>query len=411
MTVVYPREVDTIDRLNRYLELFTVNAGRIADTPHDAWSSWTGDVWLRAKTFHVADLDLDGDDELIVVAPVSQRNGAYLSNGEIWIYEGGPGFQVDSPTVVIRDAEHHGDEYTLCIGDIDGDRYPDLVCVTFTGGRIRWGGPEIRSLDRPVDRMFSIAHARLDLLDVDGDGTSDLLWKDGYLHVSSSGKNARLRGFDQADADRHYVARGESTFNAGPLNDSADRYSMIGINSALGDNVDLFFSRAHGSPDARYEGIYSTQADGLGQGYARQVSTPLGDVDGNGWRDFLCGSDRFNDPRGIAVVIGGGPHIPRDSMPASAIRDITVDGRHAAISVWPNPATDNVHIAWRGDFSRTPATFTVHDALGRLVARGDAEGARGEVVWRCAERPTGMYMISIYDRHRGVLAAVALAKR
>ena len=399
LTLVYPRQ--TSDRQNQFIDFFAIDSGRIADTVRMTWSSRKADRYFPLQHFHLADLDLDGDDELIITAADVLRGGTYNRNGEIWIYAGGPDFQVDTPTVVIRDDKHHGNEYTLHIGRVDADEYPDLVCVTFTGGRIRWGGPDVTALDRPVDREFAIAESYLRLLDADGDSRADFLWRLAYMHLSSAAKDPRTRGFDQLDADRHFVGRGTRTLVLGPLNDSADRYDMFGLNSALGDGVELVFSGGHSGPDALYDATYRT---------TMRMRTPAGDIDGNGWRDFLGGNEQSGDG-GLAIIYGGGPYIPRDSMPASAIRDITIDGRQAAVTVWPNPASEVVHIAWRGDLARTPATFTVHNALGRLVARGNAEGARGEVVWRCAERPAGVYCLSIYDRAAALMTTSFVLKR
>jgi hypothetical protein len=399
-TLVLPVEVDTVARTNYYFGFFDVDGGRIADTNRMMWRSYGGPIYLVAVRYHIADLDLDGDDEFIVYAPVVNRDGVSIRNGEIWIYAGGPNFQVETPTVVIRDLEHHGDKYSLNIGRVDADAYPDLVGVTATNGRIRWGGPDLVTLDRPVDREINIVNRFLNVLDADGDGHSDLLWMGGFLHLSSSGKDPRSRTFDGNDADRHFTGRGGSTFVLGPLNDSADRYDMFGLNSALGDGLDLIFSGGHNGPDALYDATYP---------FVRQVSTPVGDVDGNGWNDFLAGDETAGD--GLAVILGGGPYIPRDSMPASAIRDIALDGHNDAITIWPNPATDVVHIAWRGDLSRTPARFEVHDVLGRFVASGDSKSGRGEVVWRCAGHATGDYHLTLFDVAENLVASAILRVR
>jgi hypothetical protein len=110
-------------------------------------------------------------------------------------------------------------------------------------------------------------------------------------------------------------------------------------------------------------------------------------------------------------MLGGGPHIPRDSMPASAIRDIAVTGRANAITIWPNPVTDVLHVAWRGDLGTTPETFEVYDALGRLVAHGDADHLRGEVLWHCADQAAGIYLLRILDRQRSTIATSTIVKR
>jgi hypothetical protein len=57
---------------------------------------------------------------------------------------------------------------------------------------------------------------------------------------------------------------------------------------------------------------------------------------------------------------------------------------------------DELHIAWRGDLKRMPARFVVHDMLGTEVASGEVQPWRGEALWRCAEIPSGVYMVSIF---------------
>jgi hypothetical protein len=411
--IVRVRERDTALLATLYdLDIFLVDSGIVALTPSFHWHSRTNGARLIAPRFHTADLDLDGADELIVAVPNVVRNGATERNGEVWIYRGGPDFQTDTPTVVIRDDEIHGNEYKLHIGRLDGDEYPDLIAATFNGGRIRWGGSDLSAFARPVDRKFTMASTWIHLLDADGDGRSDFL-SDGppmqvMLHLSSSEKNPRTRAFDTRDADRTFVGRGNTTFPAGPVNDSADRYDMFGINSALGDGDWLFFSGGAGGPDAKYEAHYRAASDGL-SGEPIGYRVPAGDVDGNGWRDLLCGRPSYPGG-GISIVLGGGPHIPRDSMPASAIRDLPVGRNGDAITVWPNPARDIVHVAWRGDLDTTPARFEVHDALGRLVAAGATEGELGEVEWVCADRRPGAYLLSIFDRDGGRIAVVPIVK-
>lgn len=402
-TLVYPRSQNSPTLGTLYwLDFFDADSGRVADTPSMTRQAQAQGCLLRVERVLACDLDLDGADELIVSAAGSWCGDVISVTGEIWIYRGGPGFQVDTPTVIIRDESDNGNFYDLHIGRIDEDEYPDLFCVTRTGARIRWGGADLLALDRQIDRSINAPTPFAHLLDANGDGRSDMLWRAGfpnvYLHLSSDAKDARSRAFGVSDADRIYVGSGTATFSIGPLNDSADRYEMFGVSSGRTDGVDYDFSGGVSGPDA----VYDAWNSGSMKNYA-----PLGDVDGNGWRDLLCGNP---DGAGAAVVFGGGPYIPRDSMPLSAIRDIAIDGRRAAISVWPNPATDVVHIAWRGDLWRTPERFVVHDALGRLVASGEADHHRGEVVWRCGGRPTGAYLLTIFDRSGAIIATSAIVK-
>ena len=98
----------------------------------------------------------------------------------------------------------------------------------------------------------------------------------------------------------------------------------------------------------------------------------------------------------------------RDSMPASAIRDIALEGHRAALTVWPLPAHDVVHIAWRGDLRRMPARYRVHDLLGRPVATGEVAPMRGELVWDCSALPPGAYLVALLDAHGATIATVRI---
>jgi hypothetical protein len=87
-----------------------------------------------------------------------------------------------------------------------------------------------------------------------------------------------------------------------------------------------------------------------------------------------------------------------------------VAGRSDAISTWPNPLNDQLHIAWRGDLPRMPEHFQVHDLPGRLIAEGHVDAWRGEALWNCAGLPQGSYLLSIFDRNGALLAARRLIK-
>jgi hypothetical protein len=52
----------------------------------------------------------------------------------------------------------------------------------------------------------------------------------------------------------------------------------------------------------------------------------------------------------------------------------------------------------------------VHDALGRLVARGEVEPWRGEALWRCEGVPVGAYFLTVYDADGAVVATSHLLK-
>jgi hypothetical protein len=238
-------------------------------------------------------------------------------------------------------------------------------------------------------------------MDADGDGQADIISDGGALrvaiHLSSSLKDARSRTFDETDADRTFVGRGNNTFVLGPINDGARHYDMFGVNSAMTDRMELVFSGGYRGPDARYDALFPWDLDIVGES--------AGDIDGNGWSDYLCGNENYGSG-GIATVLGGGAYIPRDSMPASSIRDIALDGHRAALTVWPQPAHDAVHIAWRGDLQRMPERYVVHDLLGRRVATGELAPQHGELVWNPTTSPPGAYVVALLDSHGATIATV-----
>ena len=53
------------------------------------------------------------------------------------------------------------------LGRIDDDEYPDLLVNGKYETRIRWGGPDLTELDRPVDRYIDRPSRFIDIADVD----------------------------------------------------------------------------------------------------------------------------------------------------------------------------------------------------------------------------------------------------
>jgi hypothetical protein len=185
------------------------------------------------------------------------------------------------------------------------------------------------------------------------------------------------------------------------MNDSERHYGMLGAVGAdsLSDGIFAVFGSGPNGPDARYEGYFNPQAEGLYDGVAFSDCTPVTDVTGDGWDDLLVGDWKWYDQilhPGIALILAGGPYIPRDI--SLGVREVAFQDHRDALSIWPIPAHDELHIAWRGDLSRMPARFEVRDVLGRLTAEGSAESWRGAVVWNCAAEPPGLYLLAVFDR-------------
>jgi hypothetical protein len=419
------------------LHIFRTDSNRIDDSTTSVLNvrRMTPRIEISPDVILAMDLDHDGADELILVHGGVLRDtsandtpkvvGSYYP--EIWIYKGGPDFQVDSPTVVVRHPIFNGQTSVRCtIGDLDGDHHLDIVLSRYykddrTHMTIYWGDGTLQGYGDSNNRRILLltgeypsAQAGVTVLDADGDGIADLAI-DGefgavaehgtYLFRSGTGRDARTRSYTRSDADRFfrdYIWH----MSGGHLNDSVNRYAMLGLRQ-FGPEVGTpsktyLFSGGVGGPDNAYDAYMN---------YAYRTGSVIRDVDGDGWEDYIGGdynNNGFNS--GFAAIYAGGPYIPRDTA-TSGVEEIVAGERRDAITLWPNPVRGELHIAWRGDMRRTPSRFAVYDMLGNEIAVGVADGWRGAAVWHCEHVRPGMYLLVAYDAGGGSIATARVVKQ
>jgi hypothetical protein len=399
-----------------WLHLFRTDSNRLAATPAFIWpvSPWK-DTTIRAllDDLIAADLDNDGDDEMILALRWVSGEGRY---GQIWIYDGGPDFQMQTPSVIIKDPELNEDFYRLHAGDIDGDRHVDLMTVAQATGQqgnrysFYWGTGSLPSSGMlPNRQLTSRGFSKfLDWIDCDGDGLQDLVTPGIVIWRSAVSKNPRERSWELDDLDIYLKsAGGQLNVSGHPGHLNSKRYEMVGGFWAPGQ---ILFSGGPSGPDLDYDATYYPGTDGLSAPVP--LSGPVGDVNGDGWDDAISGEDNYPDQwsnGGIAIIIAGGPYIPNDE-PAVGVRQIALEQRTAALSLWPNPVREELNIVWRGDLMRMPRRFEIHDMLGRFVSQGSVPDGDGAAIWRCADQPSGLYMLSIYDEVDRLLASTRFVK-
>jgi hypothetical protein len=437
----YSTKIDGATFFMHQLPLFEVDSGRIADSAWNVVDTWAMNppVMIALTDAFAVDLDHDGADELIVVAGGARRNGVGSARGEVWIYRGGANFQVDTPAVVIRDdEENNGYGFNVRIADFDGDHQFDLLTGAIynsTGAKLKffWGPAWFSSTNASPDRTITLStngHPRIGYgvttLDCDGDNVGDLFQPgpDGKVYLYRMGiasKDARTRALDLADADAVFSKQGFIvTGQLGYVNDSLHRYQMAALfgpsqfNSASEEVLGLGGSST--GPDTSYEAYYDGTLDGLIEGSVFSRGGPIPDVNGDGWDDYIAADPEWynytgtgNSP-GIAMILAGGPYIPRDSA-TLGVRDIAIAGRERAVSVWPNPVHDELNIAWRGDLKQMPARFEVHDITGRLVASGNVTPQLGAALWRCGDVSVGTYLLTAFDRTGSVITTTQVVKQ
>jgi hypothetical protein len=225
---------------------------------------------------------------------------------------------------------------------------------------------------------------------------------------SGSGKDAHTRAWTNDDADIYLRSAG-GPFGPGgwPGYLNSKRYEMIATAWSPGK---IYFSGGPEGPDHAYDAMFYPGNDGLQGSIGRQ--SPAGDINGDGWDDAISGNRAYPDDRtsaGIAVILAGGPYIPSDD-PTVGVRQITLENKKSALSIWPNPVREELNIAWRGDLARMPRRFEIHDMLGQLVASGAVPDGDGAAVWRAAGVPAGAYLLSIFDNSDTLLGTTRFLK-
>ena len=425
-------------RIHTLLKLYAIESDTINLTAVETFDPARG-IWPDLETTVTAmfavDLDRDEDDELVVKVSTRLVGEEVDRRAEVWIFEGGPEFQLDTPKVVLKDTEENITDCDLTIGNLDGDLYPDLILAAnyyapelVNRLKFWWGGPDLSQLSRNPERTLtlndpdtypnvSFAVPFMPLFDSDGDSVDEFMLPgaDGdwyYYNMNAPGKDPRTRPLTLADAERSY--RGyNKPYKVGYLNDSTRRYEMVGRTGGDpgGGARMVVLSGGKDGPNPTYDAYYSAAADGMTAGNVFGRGGIVENCTGTGWDCYLTANPEwFNLQQGIAILLEGGPYIPNDDTTLS-VQSLATDEHQTALHIWPNPVRDLLHVAWRGDLQRPPGLLRVYDMNGRLIVEGPVEAWRGEALWRCGSVPPGGYLLVICDRQGGILAQTTVIKQ
>ena len=388
--------------------------------------------FLREIAVH--DVNNDGVDDVIAVlggirVGYRRDTGIDLFN-QVWIYYGGPDFQLDEPDVIVKDSSQFGDgdNWRAWFADFDGDHQLDMA---FAGDyenagwnlRFYWGdnrSPRSWS-ERPPDRDVPLINGETGIsssvsfgfFQLDGDDGADIAGytggdTDGTSVFLSTRGDVRTRSFHADSADLFYKT-GFSPPSVGYLNDSLRRYEMLSLGAPLrnGEYPSLILvSGSKYGPDYDYEAWFSTAKEDVD--FSKLMA--IRDVTGDGYDDFIAGDWQYNFRSGVAFVVAGGPTIPLDDTTLS-VREYPIAGESGGLYLWPNPVVDELHIAWRGNLKHKPVRFVVYDMVGREVVAGEVDPGLGAALWQCNDVASGAYRVVAFDEEGTVIGSAEVVKQ
>jgi len=299
--------------------------------------------WARGGDTEVADIDSDGDMDLIVA-------GFAQSDWSVWIYENVDGYFSLKQTIT------DPDWVEVAVSDFDLDGDPDLLLVS-------WGqaGQVYKNTGGQFIPFFttSFTGTGADFADVDGDGDSDMAC--GTANGAVILRNNEGRNFD---------------FPPGVHSPGAPEILSATVD---GNDVVLSFqadmNRGLNSPSTAFNLRVGTTPGGS------QIVSPLANpVTGKTYlpesgnvgtmKSYrlknLADRTYYWSVQSIAADLIGSPFAVEQKFTVGAVP--TLDPvANDGLRISPNPAAVEISIQWSDQLSATDGEIRITDALGRVV--------------------------------------------
>ena len=278
--------------------------------------------------------DANGDSYLdfVVGAPEADFNGT--DSGTVYLSFGGPtGWVLDMAPGEIEwygEADEDNAGSAISSGDFDGDGFEDIaigawghgengvsagVTYVIEGRAAGWpDGVSLAHADATFDGLSGtwVGYSVAGLLDINGDSYDELLISEPLAYINGAGHVGQVHLFyGNADCWNGGMDVGYSdvVFQGEQVNDHVG-YSLAGIGDVNGDGVADFSIGAPLSPSPYNDGLVyvvfgeqggwpsevelaAADASFVGErsgSAAGQAISPAGDVDGDGFDDFLIGA-------------------------------------------------------------------------------------------------------------------------
>ena len=347
------------------------------------------------------DFNHDGYDDLVVFAfAFGYDPGVSPSQGKVYIYYGGPGFNSNTlPAVTLEGYYINGTRIKIHsienVGDVNGDGFDDLMIRDFmtdvSGSPPRFmfyygntddlSAPDRIEIPPPGEhfgQMFKLG-------DVDGDGYGDI----GLLYIDYVGHNGISLGiFWGGSFERQFVfgnanfvqvsmgINGIGDIDNDGYDDFAIGYRLEGAGSTEYDVIRLY----NGNPDRDFTEHLILRNSSSG---STRICEPMGDLNADGYADFLGYSDYTSG----SIKLWYGSEAIDPNAPSVELRPDYVEQRMEGVGYgdFNNDGYDDVVCAtyylrrmavWLGGdpmngFDDWRVYYNTYDKFGYSVATGD----------------------------------------
>lgn len=280
-------------------------------------------------TWATADFNGDGYADLIIGAP-GDTPGVSDPNGAAHVYYGSSGGIPATPSISIAGQDEETLAWSLdTAGDVNGDGFDDAVigAPTYNDGSntnagraaLFYGSADGISSTPSAELMGSTTESRLGFSvgaagDVNGDGIDDIVvggnpdvgTGSAYVYLGSTNgigtAPATSLAGENANDGFGFPTKTIGDVNGDGYDDiiiGATGYDVIPLNDE--GAVYIYYGSSGGIPTT-YDKRIAADTDKTGFGYAASAA---GDINGDGYDDFIVGAPTYNSETGRAYVYNG----------------------------------------------------------------------------------------------------------
>ncbi len=299
---------------------------RMDATPDVTLTGAAAGDYFGTSVASAGDVNRDGYCDVIVGAYGNDVGGSLA--GRAYIYYGGPA--MDATADVTLTGETANDEFGFCVagaGDVNGDGYSDVIVGAFhndaggtdAGRAYIFVGSSAMSTTPAVTITGQVASALLGECvagagDVNGDGYDDVVvgapWSgygSAYVYFGGASMNGTADVIWSGESSGDFF--GNSVACAGDLDGDGYDDVIVGApnNDAGGESAGRVYIY-RGGPGMRETPDVTLTGAAAGDYFGFSVSG-AGDVNGDGYNDFIVGADMYDDCTGAAYIYFGGSGI------------------------------------------------------------------------------------------------------